>query len=130
MDLKNVYKIEKFSQDELDNVNLLIEHGWTLLQVGTSDFYYDKLGHNSGSVTLFFLAADKQTFKEFNLEKFEREQSIKTAAQSLSNRLKYQKELEEEKLYLNKLDTNNHKNCSDGPFGDSIMEISDDDLPF
>lgn len=127
MDLKNVYKIEKFSQDELDNVNLLIEHGWTLLQVGTSDFYYDKLGHNSGAITLFFVAADESTFNSFNLKKLEREQSIKSAAQSLYKRFKV---LEEEKIYFSKTTGSSSENYSSDPFGDSPMEISDDDLPF
>lgn len=126
MDLQNVYKIEKFSQDELENVNLLIEHGWTLLQIGTTDYRCDRLGYIIGSETLFFCGADKSTFEAFNLKLHQQQLNIEAAAHSLALRLNRFEEYRKETIGFEKY-TISEKQPSDS---NNPMEISDDDLPF
>ena len=125
LELKDIYKIEKFTQDELDNVNLLIENGWVILQVGTDEHRYDRLGFPVGSETIFFVAADKPTFEAFNLKLYQHQLDIKAAAQSLADSVT--SELEATKRIRNR-----GKSIKESReySGDYSTVISDDDLPF
>ncbi|KXT63193.1 hypothetical protein [Lactococcus sp. DD01] len=135
MELKDIYKIEKFTQDELDNVNLLIENGWALLQIGTSDYRYDRLGYIAASETLFFVGADKSTFRTFNLELHRRNLNIESSARSLARRLENAERYRQDTIRINKILNPPEKNHSGNSssyvsVGNNHMEISDDDLPF
>ena len=125
MELKDIYKIEKFTQDELDNVNLLIENGWVILQVGTDEHRYDRLGFPVGSETIFFVAADKPTFEAFNLKLYQHQLDIKAAAQSFADSVI-------SALEATKRIRNRGKSSKESReySGDHSTVISDDDLPF
>ena len=125
LELKDIYKIEKITQDELDNVNLLIENGWVILQIGTDEHRYDRLGFPVGSETIFFVAADKPTFEAFNLKLYQQQLDIKAAAQSLADSVT--SELEATKRIRNR-----GKSIKESQeySGDYSTVISDDDLPF
>jgi hypothetical protein len=125
LELKDIYKIEKFTQDELDNVNLLIENGWVILQVGTDEHKYDRLGFPVGSETIFFVAADRPTFESFNLKLHQQQLDIKAAAQSLADSVTGG--LESAKRLR---DWGKSIKESQEDSGSYSTVISDDDLPF
>ena len=116
MNLETIYHVEKFSQNQLDDVNLLLEHGWVLLQIGQTNFRYDVHDFAVGADKTFILGASKTVFEDFNLELYQFKKAIERAANNLSFRLNRAKEDKEREKRL-------------GSYSDAF-ETLDDDLPF
>ena len=116
MNLETIYHVEKFSQNQLDDVNLLLEHGWVLLQIGQTNFRYDVHDFAVGADKIFILGASKTVFEDFNLELYQFNKDVERAANNLAFRINRAKEDKEREKRL-------------GLYSD-VFEILDDDLPF
>lgn len=119
MDLESIYKIEKFKHRDLDKVNLLLDHGWKLIEIGQDNFTYDIHDLAIGAETIFFVAATKSTFEKFNLQIYERENKINNAARNLAHKISRHKD-----------ELDRKKRIEEYGFDNDPFTISDDDFPF